>query len=263
MIDYHIHTDISADCKVPVRLMAQAARDAGLKEVGFSEHIDLGVPVGPDFSVDFAAYEAAFEQTRREFPELNMRRGIEAGLDLRYKDEIAALLNAHPCDFVIGSLHLVFGHDPYYKDIWQQYSKREIYDEYMRLSLETARSCDYYDILGHLGYIGKFCPFEDKMLRYDEYADAVDELLKTLIERGKALEVNTGGLCMTPSTMPETAIIRRYYELGGELLTVGSDAHYESAVGHAVAETLDVLKSIGFRYVCAFDSRKPQHIKIP
>jgi len=60
MIDYHIHTDISADCKVPVRLMAQAARDAGLKEVGFSEHIDLGVPVGPDFSVDFAAYEAAF-----------------------------------------------------------------------------------------------------------------------------------------------------------------------------------------------------------
>ena len=157
----------------------------------------------------------------------------------------------------------MFGHDPYYKDIWQQYSKREIYDEYMRLSLETARSCDYYDILGHLGYIGKFCPFEDKMLRYDEYADAVDELLKTLIERGKALEVNTGGLCMTPSTMPETAIIRRYYELGGELLTVGSDAHYESAVGHAVAETLDVLKSIGFRYVCAFDSRKPQHIKIP
>ena len=83
------------------------------------------------------------------------------------------------------------------------------------------------------------------------------------IERGKALEVNTNGLYMTPSTMPETAIIRRYYELGGEMVTVGSDAHYETVVGHAVAETLDVLQEIGFRYVCAFDSRKPRFIKIP
>ena len=104
MIDYHIHTDISADCKVPMRRMAQAARDAGIKEIGFSEHIDLGLLVPPDFTVDFAAYEAAFEQTRCEFPELNMRRGIEAGLDLRYKDEIVALLSSNPCDFVIGSI---------------------------------------------------------------------------------------------------------------------------------------------------------------
>lgn len=263
MIDYHIHTDISADCEVPMRRMAEAAENAGIKELGFAEHIDMGMPKGPDFSVDFAAYEAAFEQARREFPDINMRRGIEAGLDLKYRDEMAALLDEHPCDFVIGSQHLVFDHDPYYEDVWQQYSQREIYNEYMRLSLETVHNCDYYDILGHLGYIGKFCPFEDKMLRYADFADAVDAILITLIERGKALEVNTNGLYMTPSTMPETQIIKRYYELGGEMLTVGSDAHYEVVVGHAVSETLEVLKTIGFKYVCAFDSRRPRFIKIP
>ena len=83
------------------------------------------------------------------------------------------------------------------------------------------------------------------------------------MQRGKGLEVNTNGLYMTPSTMPETAIIRRYYELGGEIVTVGSDAHFESVVGHAVPQTLETLKSIGFGYVCAFDSHRPRFIKIP
>jgi histidinol-phosphatase (PHP family) len=262
MLDYHIHTAVSADCEVPMKRMAQAARDAGIKEVGFSEHIDLGLPVGHDFTVDFDAYAAVFEETRREFSDLELRRGIEAGLDLQWKDVVSAMLNVHPCDFVIGSQHLVFGEDPYYETVWQQRTQREIYDEYMRVSLETAQYCDYYDILGHLGYVGKFCPFEDKLLRYEEYADAVDAILKTLIERGKALEVNTNGLYMTPSTMPETAILKRYYELGGEMLTIGSDAHYECVVGHAVAETVEVLKTIGFRYICAFDNRQPRFIKL-
>jgi histidinol-phosphatase (PHP family) len=262
MLDYHIHTDISADCEVPMKRMAQAARDAGIKEVGFSEHIDLGLPVGHDFTVDFGVYEAAFEETRREFPDLVLRRGIEAGLDLEQKDAVTAILDAHPCDFVIGSQHLVFGDDPYYENVWQRYTQREIYDEYMRISLETARYCDYYDILGHLGYVGKFCPFKDKLLRYDEYTDAVDEILTTLIQRGKALEVNTNGLYMTPSTMPETAILKRYYELGGGMLTIGSDAHYERVVGHAVADTVEILKTIGFKYICAFDSRQPRFIKL-
>jgi len=213
--------------------------------------------------VDFDAYEAAFEETRREFPDLVLRRGIEAGLDLEHADAVAAMLDAHPCDFVIGSQHLVFGDDPYYKTVWQRYTQREIYGEYMRISLATAQHCDYYDILGHLGYIGKFCPFEDKLLRYEEYADAVDAILKTLIQRGKALEVNTNGLYMMPSTMPETAILERYHELGGEMLTIGSDAHYEYVVGHAAAETLGMLKTIGFKYVCAYDNRQPRFIKLP
>jgi len=263
MIDYHIHTAISADCKVPMKRMAQAARTAGVKEVGFVEHIDLGLPVGNDFTVDFDAYETAFEETRREFPDLVLRQGIEAGLDMKHKDEVAVILDAHPCDFVIGSQHLVFDEDPYYETVWEQRSQREVYDEYMRISLETARGCDDYDILGHLGYVGKFCPHEDKLLRYTDYPDVVDALLKTLIERGKALEVNTNGLYMTPSTMPETAILKRYYELGGQMLTVGSDAHFEKVVGHAVFETLKTLKDIGFKYVCAFDSRQPRFIRLP
>ena len=263
MIDYHIHTSISGDCEVTMAQMAAAARRMGVRELGFAEHIDIDLPCDIDFSINFVEYDRAFEQTRLDFPELTLRRGIEAGLDPATMDRMAALIDAQPCDFVIGSQHVVFGDDPYNGQVWEAHTQREIYNEYMRISVQTAKSCDFYDVLGHLGYIAKFCPYEDKLMRYADYSEAIDDILSTLVQRGKGLEVNTNGLYMTPSTMPETAIIRRYYELGGEIVTIGSDAHYESVVGHAVPETLETLKSIGFRYVCAFDSRRPRFIKIP
>lgn len=264
MIDYHIHTDLSADGKAPMRQMAQAAREAGIKEVGFAEHMELNIPGEMDFSVvDFDAYRAVIEETRREFPDLVIRCGVEAGLDPMTMDRMSKILAGFEGDFVIGSQHVVYGVDPYFESVWQGRTQREMFDEYMRVSLETVSACDFFDVLGHLGYISKFCPYEDKLLRYNDYPDAVDAILRILVERGKGLEVNTNGLYMTPSTMPETAIVKRFFELGGEIVTIGSDAHYESVVGHALPETLEALKSIGFKYVCAFDNRTPRFIKLP
>lgn len=262
MIDYHVHTSISADCGVSMADMALAARNAGIRELCFTEHIDIGLP-GPgeqDFSVDFERYRAALAEVREQYPDINIRMGIEAGLDMRTKDEMPALLSG--LDYVIGSQHVVYGQDPYYQQVWQEHSQQAIYDEYLAESLRCARECDFYDVLGHLGYIAKFCPYDDKLMRYSNYSDAVDEILKLLVEKGKGLEVNTNGLYMTPDTMPEMPIVRRYHELGGEIVTIGSDAHYEVVVGHAVPETLAMLGEIGFRYVCAFDGRKPRFLAI-
>ena len=257
MIDYHIHSSISADCKVPMLQMAQAAKDAGLREICFTEHIDLNQKLGPDFTVDFNAYKAAIGDVRQKYPALTIKMGIEAGLDTRAIPQMEALLAGQPLDYVIGSQHDVFGLDPFYENVWKQYPKNEIFSEYMRVSIESAQLIDYYDVMGHIGYISKFCPFEDKMLRYADHTDALDTLLKTLIHKGKGVEINTNGLYMTPSTMPETAIIKRYFELGGEIVTIGSDAHYEQVIGHAVTDTLNLLKTIGFRYICTFDKRQP------
>ncbi len=261
MIDYHIHTNISADCDVPMARMVKAAHDAGLKEICITEHIDLNISEGPPFLVDFDAYNAAFEAVKSAYPDMTIRQGIEAGLDIGMNDRMSELLASQPLDYVIGSQHVVFGFDPFFEEVWSRYTQKELFEEYLRASNETAAFCDY-DVMGHIGYISKFCPHEDKLLRYSDYTDMIDTLLKTLIDKGKGLEVNTNGLYMTPSTMPETAIIRRYLELGGEILTVGSDAHYESVVGHAVDETLQMLKSIGFKYVCAFNKRVPLFLPI-
>lgn len=257
MIDYHIHTSVSADCKVPMTNMAQAAVEAGLKEICFTEHIDLNQKLGPDFTVDFNAYTAAIEDVRQNFPDLIIKMGIEAGLDTQAVPQMEALLAGHPLDFVIGSQHDVFGLDPYYENVWKQHDKADIFSEYMRVSIESAKNIDYYDVMGHIGYISKFCPFDDKLLRYADFTEMIDALLNMLIDKGKGIEINTNGLYMTPSTMPETEIIKRYFELGGEIITIGSDAHYETVVGHAVADTLGLLKTIGFRYICSYVKRQP------
>jgi len=261
MIDYHVHSHISADCRVSMADMAQAARAAGIRELCFTEHIDIDLPGELDFSVDMGRYRAEIAAIRAQFPDIAIRMGAEAGLDLRTKDAMPELLTG--LDYVVGSQHVVYGQDPYYQEVWGQHTQREIYEEYLAESLRCASACDFYDVLGHLGYIAKFCPYEDRLMRYADFPDAIDAVLRLLVEKGKGLEVNTNGLYMTPDTMPETPIVRRYRELGGEIVTVGSDAHYESVVGHAVPETLAMLKNIGFRYVCAFDQRQPQFIPIP
>ncbi len=262
MIDYHIHTSFSADCNIPMMKMAKAAQNAGLKEICFTEHIDLNMLEGPDFTVDFDAYAAALEETRSALPSLKIHMGIEAGLDTQSWNTMQAILSGQPLDYVIGSQHVVFGQDPFYEEVWKHHSKAEIFDEYLRVSLESASNIDDYDVMGHIGYISKFCPYEDKLLRYADYTDVMDTLLKKLIEKGKGLEVNTNGLYMTPSTMPETPIIKRFFDLGGQIITVGSDAHYEVVVGHAIADTIETLKSIGFRFICVFEKHEPQFIAL-
>jgi histidinol-phosphatase (PHP family) len=175
---------------------------------------------------------------------------------------MAELVKKHKLDYVIGSKHLVYGLDPFGSELWKQYTQKQAYEAYLVECIECAAACDFYDVFGHLGYIAKFCPFEDALMSYSDYSDAIDELLKILVKHGKGLEINTSGIKNTGTVMPEIPIAKRFFELGGEIVTVGSDAHDEAAVGRAVAETMQQLGSVGLKYVCAFDSRKPRFLAI-
>lgn len=263
MIDYHIHTGFSADCETPMKRMAEAARKRGLKEICFTDHMDLDFPGDIDFVFDFREYDREFAEVKSAYPDIGIKKGIEAGLELRTAASMAAIAREHELDYVIGSKHLVYGLDPYGSELWRLYSMQEAYTAYLQECIESASACDFFDVFGHLGYVSKFCPFEDVLMRYGDHKDAIDALLKILIEKGKGIEVNASGIKNTGSVMPEASIIKRYFELGGEIITAGSDAHEESAVGRAVSETLEILKDIGFKYVCAFDRRKPRFLTIP
>ena len=265
MIDYHLHSHISGDCETSMLAMAQAAQEKGITEICFAEHIDLDFPYEEDidFSVDFDLFDSSLRHVKEKLPNLRIRKGIEAGLDMKNLDQMPPLLAGRDLDIVIGSTHVVFERDTYYAGFWEAYTKKQAFEEYTRLLLETALSCDFYDVLGHVGYIGRFCPDPDNLYRYRDFPDELDTLLKSLADRGKGLEVNTCGLRITPSTMPEEKIVRRFYELGGRIVTVGSDAHEEEFVGYQAERALAILRAAGFRYVCAFDQRQPRYIPIP
>lgn len=262
MTDYHIHSDISGDCAAPMARMADAARKAGLKEICFTEHIDINFPGGTSFVPDFEVYDAKFALVKSAFPDIDIKKGVEAGLEIRTNEKLLMALAGKNFDFIIGSVHLVRGHDPYCSDFWSTFPGRSAFEEYLKECLLCAKEFDLYDVFGHLGYPSKFCPRQDSIMRYGDYADAVDGILRTLVQKGKGLEVNTSGIRNTGTTIPEPEIIKRFLEIGGEIITVGSDAHDEQSVGRAVPETLEMLKNMGLKYICAFDERRPRFINI-
>lgn len=248
---------------MPMADMAGAAQRAGLKEICFTEHIDIDFPGDIDFVPDLDYYADEFEKVKATFLGMNVRKGIEAGLELRTKRELELFTAGKEFDYVIGSVHLIGGLDPYGSEFWHLYRGRRAFEEYLSTCIECAQEFDLYDVFGHLGYPAKFCPHDGALLRYEDHKDALDTLLGVLVKKGKGLEVNTSAFVKTGSVMPEEAVIKRYLELGGEIVTVGSDAHDEQSVGRAVPETLSMLKSIGLKYICAYDKRKPRFIAIP
>ena len=261
MIDYHIHTSLSADCDFSMNQMAKAAVDRGLKYICFTDHIDFDFPSG-EFMVDFDEYKNQLEDAKKAFPQISIAKGIEAGIETqtwhRYKD----LLKGQDLDFIIGSIHVVFGYDPYYPELWDSVTKQQVFDEYSILLLNCLEAIEVFDVLGHIGYIGKYCPFEDNLFKYSDYSDIIDTILKKIIKSNKGLEVNTSGLLKTADYMPEKPIIERYHELGGEIITIGSDAHLPDNVGYKSKEALEYLKHVGFKHVFTYNQRSPVAVPI-
>jgi len=173
------------------------------------------------------------------------------------------LLQRYPFDFVIASSHLVDRLDPYYPEFWQSYRQkgneaaRLGVERYFASTLEHLIAYQNFDTYAHLDYIILYAPGK-RSYSYAEYADSLDAILKRLIELEKALEVNTGGYKYglgVPNPQPE--VLRRYRELGGELVTVGSDAHRAEDVGRGLKDAKSLLRSAGFTHTVWYQNRTP------
>lgn len=272
LADTHTHTKFSTDSKAEPHKMLSAAKAAGLSALCFTDHMDLDFP-GDDtlFVFDTAEFFTEllplkeFTEADKSMPELLL--GIELGLrpnrpDLR--DRMDSLLAEQPYDFVLGSTHVIDELDPYYQEYWELPGDRLLrYFEDIRTNVAEHTN---FDSLGHLDYIIRYLPdFVSPMKDYAvrDYMDLIEETLRTLIFRGQALEVNTAGLRKGLSfPHPKKEILLRYKELGGELLTLGSDAHSPAEVGADIKYCAELLKELGFRYYAVYKERKPNMIKL-
>ena len=253
MFDYHMHSAVSFDGHDSGLAMAQACAARGLTEICFTDHIDYTPEM--DMVFDTARYSAEYDHL--EVPGLLIRRGMEYGLTPDNTEQLKIDLNRRRFDFVLGSVHLVDGVDIYLAPYWQD--KR--YDEAVRLHLETTLECvrahEDYDVLGHLTYIAK-CGANPRheLLRYCDHKPIMDEILTELVKRGKGMELNTSGIDRCGGSLPTLDYFQRFYELGGRIVTVGSDAHDTARAGQYTHEMAAELKKI-FGYVCTFEDRKP------
>lgn len=256
MFDYHIHTTVSFDGHSTPEEVIRAAQARGLREICFTDHIDHEPGKVPEEMVfDLERYHEAYDHLRAEG--VKLRRGVEYGLTPDNRDQCQADISRNAYDFVIGSVHFVDGEDVYLEPYWEGKSQRQVYRRYLQELYDCVKAHEGFDVLGHLTYISKCRGNPGKeLLRYDDHRELIDEILKELARKGIGMEMNTSGLDRCGGFLPTADIFHRFKELGGTIVTVGSDAHSADRVGQYTAEACCILKDI-FGYVCTFEGRKP------
>lgn len=266
LYDFHIHTKFSGDSDADPILIVQKALDLGLQGICFTDHLDIDYKEEPGlFDLDIPSYKKNILQVKDMFSDsLSIGWGIELGLQPYLEAENQKVISENNFDFVIGSTHVVKQVDIYYPSYYEGREEEDCYREYFEETLKNAQSNVDFDVYGHLDYIVRYGPNKNKFYTYEKYADVIDEILRTLIQKGKGIELNTAGFKYgLGHAHPILPILKRYKELGGEIITLGSDGHAPEQIAWDFEKIPDILKEAGFHYFTIFHNRKPEFKKLP
>lgn len=259
-VDFHIHSSFSGDSDAPMEQMIQEGLKKGLRTMCFTEHMDMDYPEEAGvFEVDTGSYHEKFLQMKEKYQDqIELLFGIELGLQPHLAEQHRKYLSEWPFDFVIGSSHVVHGKDPYFPAFYEGKTESQAYLEYFESILENLAVFDEMDVYGHIDYVVRYGPNKNQHYTYEAYREVLDEILKTLIRKDVGLELNTAGYKYgLGHPNPTEAILKRYMELGGEILTIGCDGHAPEQLAWDFEKIPALLKECGFRYYTVFEERMP------
>lgn len=262
--DVHMHCGFSNDSETRPEDMVENAIAKGLSVICFTDHYDKdNLDWGDEAIFDVESYFQKMIELQEEYrDQIDIRIGAEIGMQPYLAEYYQDFMAQHPFDFVIGSVHSVLEHDVAL-DFFQKHSDPEGYKIYFEEMLQDVQKIKSYDVLGHLDYIVRYSNQGSKGFDLNDYMDIIEEILKQVIAHGKGIEMNMSGLKYglgAPHPQPE--IIKRYRELGGEIITVGADGHIPEHIAYDYHLADDILKSCGFKYYTEFKGRKPLFVKI-
>ena len=260
MKDSHVHTTISHDGISEMSAYIYAAREKGVDEITFTEHWDDYTGLKTDLrTLDISVYREKYLACSNE-EAMQTNFGIEIGLQPDIAEKIQAVTNQYSFDYIIGSSHIVCKKDMAMdSSFFEGVTRKEAYMRYFSEVLENIKLYrSEFDVYGHLDYVVRYGGYEEKKICYSEFADILDEILNLLIKNDKGLEVNTSGIRYGLGyPHPNAEILKRYKELGGKIIVLGSDAHKTDDLARNFDIALELLKQIGFREVAVFHNRIP------
>ena len=263
--DQHMHCNFSGDSDALPEDMIKAGIAHGLSGICFTDHLDFDYPEEPNiFLLDFDNYFKALSDLRKKYADkISVNIGIELGLQPQAAGQNLAVAEKYPFDFIIGSSHVVNHMDPYYPEFFAGRDEDAAYMEYFESVLENINSGVDFDVYGHIDYVVRYGPNKNAFYTYEKFKDIIDEILTQLISKGKGIEVNTGGFKYgLGHPNPTEDIIKRYRELGGEIITMGADAHVPEYVAYEFDKTAQIIKNCGFKYYTVFKNRKAEFIPL-
>lgn len=263
MLDYHTHTCFSFDSESDLEEMIRAGIRAGLREMVITDHYE---PLYPNLAKrlppDLSDYERAVRALAERYRErITIRKGVELGLQQDAVPLMKRMMAEHEFDFVIASFHYMEQTELCDPALFTRRPVAESYRRYYTVCLETLREFRDFDVMGHVNiidrYSGNYPPFA-------AYEDLIREILLLIIQNGKGIEFNASCFRydMAGILTPSLEILRLYRELGGEIITVGSDTHIPEHVASGVYRALLLLRELGFRQVARYRRREHQFIDI-
>lgn len=264
LIDYHMHSNYSTDGHDTIDEMCHSAIKKELKEIVITDHFEptMGDEMYSDY--DQKGYWSEITKAKQKYKgKLKVKLGVELGQPHLFQKGSYAILKDFPYDYVLASAHKL----PDGRDMSEL--------DYANISVEAACSLyleqldmllgwENFDCIAHLDLIKRYSSsIYGKNLTLNCQHELLSQVLKKIISKGKGIEINTSGLRQTPKeTMPGLDVLALYHELGGEILTIGSDAHRAKDIGKGIKDGLALATHAGFRFITVFDQRKPEQIRI-
>lgn len=270
LADYHVHTEFSDDSDYPLLDVVRDAANMGLEELCLTDHVDYGVKVDWDSgleipirlgalmaNVDYPKYIAAIDEARRLYGDrIRIKLGLEFGMQTHTVPQFEALFRRYPFDFILLSVHQVEDKEFWTQDFQRGRTQREYNLRYYEELLELVRQYKNYSVLGHVDLITRYD--QAGIYPFEELKPILTDILRQVIADGKGIELNTSyhryGLS---DTTPARAILELYRDLGGRVLTIGSDSHKPEHLGAYISEGMALLRDLGFREFCTFERMEP------
>ena len=272
LADYHIHSEYSDDSVEPMETIIKSAIEKNIFEICFTDHVDYDIKADHDafmqmnnvkkakyeklLNVDYPNYFKEIEVLKNKYKDrIIIKKGLEFGVQTHTIDKFRKLFNSYDLDFIILSCHQSDN-----KEFWNYaYQEGKTEDEYNLGYYQEIYNCikqyNDYSVLGHLDLIQRY---NKKRYPFEKSKDIITKILKKVISENKGIEINTSSFAYKLEDLtPSRDILSLYYELGGKIITIGSDAHKAGNVGSHIDFIQQELKNIGFRYFCTFDKMKP------
>lgn len=270
LTDYHVHTEFSDDSVYPMEDVVRDAIRMNLDEICITDHVDYGIKQDwdcgqeiayrdkePFANVDYPRYMAKIRKMQDLYgDQITIRTGLEFGVQMHTIPQFETLFHRFPFDFIILSIHQLEDKEFWTQDFQRGRTQQEYNERYYEEMLEVVRNFKDYSVLGHMDLITRY----DKagLYPFEKVKPLVEEILKTVIADGKGIELNTSyhryGL---NDTTPCVEILKLYRDLGGSILTIGSDSHKPEHLGMYVKEAKTLLKELGFKNLCTYEKMKP------
>lgn len=255
IFDSHIHTKFSTDSNMNIENAISTAKS---KNIGLiiTDHMDLDFPAEKDFKFDVNEFFNTYENYRSN----NLKLGIELGLSENFLDQNTKISTSFDFDFILGSIHSINGKDIYYELLNNAPSKKEFFIEYFNTMLNCVKLYDSFDSLSHIDYPSRYCSFDNKEIVLNDNKDTISEIFKTIISKGKVIELNTNRLNSKEAINTIMEIYKLYHDLGGRYVTIGSDSHIKENIGKNFDMAFDIINALNLKAVY-YNKRKIEYMK--